>query len=230
LVNAITFEAREYRRTEVGAALGSYWLYRQLYVDPQTGDAVFDDVDKDGKLTQADRQLFGDPLPKFFGGITNNLSYKNFDLSIFFSYQYGNNIYNFNKYILEGGGTRDASRSLLKSQLDRWQKPGDITNTPRVTSVGNNYNIEQNSRYLEDGSFLRLKSVLLSYTLPASWVSKARLGKVSLYVLGTNLLLATKYTGADPESSGSAGQNLDGLDTATPPQPVGLVVGAKVTF
>ena len=230
LINPITFEAREYRRTEEGAPLGSYWLYKQLYVDPQTGNAVFDDVDKDGKLTQADRQLLGNVLPDFFGGLTNTFSYKGVSLNIFFTYQYGNELFNFNRYILEGGGTRDASRSILKSQLDRWQKPGDITNTPRVTSVGDNYNIEQNSRYLEDASFIRLKSVNLSYSLPSSLTSKVGLGKVTLYATGTNLLVFTKYSGPDPEASGSAIQNLDGLDTATPPQPIGLLFGAKINF
>jgi TonB-linked SusC/RagA family outer membrane protein len=230
LVAPITFEAREYRRTQEGAPLGSYWLYKQLYVDPQTGDAVFDDVNKDGQLTQEDRQLLGNLIPDFFGGLSNSFSYKNFELNINFTYQYGNELYNFNKYILEGGGTRDASRSILASQLNRWQKPGDITNTPRLTSVGPNYSIEQNSRYLEDASFLRLKTVTLSYNLPNSISSKAGLGKVNLYVMGTNLWLATKYSGADPESSGSAIQNLDGMDTATPPQPIGIQVGAKINF
>ncbi|MBC7887314.1 MAG: TonB-dependent receptor [Ferruginibacter sp.] len=230
LISPITFEAREYRRTEVGAALGSFWLYKQLNVDPQTGDAVFDDVNKDGKLTQADRQLMGSLFPDYFGGITNNLSYKGFNLNVLFTYQSGNKVFNFNKYILEGGGTRDASRSILASQLNRWQKPGDITNTPRVTSVGNNYNIEQNSRYLEDGSFIRLKSVTLNYTLPSSLTSKVGLTKVNLYILATNFWIATKYTGPDPESSGSAIQNLDGLDTATPPQPRGFQAGIRINF
>jgi TonB-linked SusC/RagA family outer membrane protein len=230
LISPITFEAREYRRTEEGHPLGSFWLYKQLYVDPQTGDAVFDDVDGDGKLTQADRQLLGNPVPIFFGGISNNFSYKGFDLNFFITYQYGNDVFNFNKYILEGGGTRDASRSILASQLDRWQQPGDITNTPRVTSVGNNYNIEQNSRYLEDASFVRLKSFTVGYTLPSDVIRKIKLSKVRIFAVGTNLILLTKYTGADPESSGSAGQNLDGLDTATPPQPIGIQLGATISF
>ncbi|ETZ23645.1 TonB-dependent receptor [Pedobacter sp. V48] len=232
LVSPITFEAREYRRTQEGAALGSFWLYKQLYVDPTTGDAIFQHADgtTGTTVTTADRQLMGNLIPDFFGGFSNNISYKGFDLNVLFTYQYGNKVFNFNKYILEGGGTRDASRSILKSQLNRWQKEGDITNTPRVTSVGNNYNIEQNSRYLEDGSFIRLKAASLGYTLPASVTSKARLGKVRLYVLGTNLWLKTKYSGADPESSGSAGQNLDGLDTATPPQPRGIQFGANISF
>jgi len=232
LVSPITFEAREYRRTQEGAPLGSFWLYKQLYVDPQTGDAVFQHADGTvgTTVTTADRQLLGDLIPKFFGGFTNNFTYKGFDLNVLFTYQYGNKVYNFNKYILEGGGTRDASRSILASQLDRWQKPGDITNTPRLTSVGNNYNIEQNSRYLEDGSYIRLKSLTFGYTLPAAVTKRVNLSKVRLYAVGTNLWIATKYSGADPESSGSAGQNLDGLDTATPPQPRGILFGANITF
>ncbi|WP_276088584.1 TonB-dependent receptor [Pedobacter sp. JY14-1] len=232
LVSPITFEAREYRRTEEGAPLGSFWLYKQLYVDPQTGDAVFQHADGTvgTTVTTADRMLLGNLIPDFFGGITNNFSYKGFDLNVFFSYQYGNKVYNFNKYILEGGGTRDASRSILASQLNRWQKPGDMTNTPRLTSVGNNYNIEQNSRYLEDGSFIRLKALTLGYTLPSTVSRSLGLNKVRVYAQGTNLWIATKYSGADPESSGSAGQNLDGLDTATPPQPRGIQFGASLNF
>ncbi|MES2827325.1 MAG: TonB-dependent receptor [Bacteroidota bacterium] len=232
LVSPITFEAREYRRTQEGAPLGSFWLYKQLYVDPQTGDAVFEHADgtTGTTVTTADRQLMGNLIPDFFGGLSNNFTYKGFDLNVLFTYQYGNKVFNFNKYILEGGGTRDASRSILASQLSRWQQPGDITNTPRVTSVGNNYNIEQNSRYLEDGSFIRLKTATIGYTLPTAITSKVKLNKVRLYALGTNLWIKTNYTGADPESSGSSGQNLDGLDTATPPQPRGIQFGANITF
>ena len=226
----ITFEAREYIRAEEGAALGSYWLYKQLYVNPETGDAVFEDVNKDNKIDAKDRLLLGNIYPKHYGGITNTFNYKNFDLSVFFSYQYGNSVFNFNKYIMEGGGTRDASRSILASQLERWTHAGQVTNTPRVTSVGNNYNIEQNSRYLEDGSFLRLKSVSFGYTLPASLTSKVKIEKLRVYFLGTNLWLLTKYTGPDPESSGSAIPNLQGLDTATPPQPIGIQFGTNITF
>jgi TonB-linked SusC/RagA family outer membrane protein len=230
LISPITFEAREYIRTQQGEPLGSYWLYKQLYVDPQTGNAVFDDVDKDGKLTSADRQLMGNLIPDFFGGLTNRISYKGFDLNLLLTYQYGNKIYNFNRFILEGGGTRDASRSILKSQLGRWQKPGDVTDIPRLTFFGNNYTIEQNSRFLEDGSFLRVKSLTLGYTLPAKITSKIGLEKVRLYAQGTNLWILTNYTGADPESSGSALQNRQGLDTATPPQPVGIQFGANLSF
>lgn len=230
LISPITFEAREYIRTQEGAPLGAFWLYKQLYVDPKTGDAIFDDVDKDGKLTAADRQLLGNITPDFFGGLTNRVSYKGFDVNVLLTFQYGNKVYNFNRFILEGGGTRDASRSMLKSQLQRWQKPGDITDVPRLTFFGNNYTIEQNSRFLEDASFLRVKSVSLGYTLPTYLTTKLAMEKVRLYAQGTNLWMLTNYTGADPESSGSALQNRQGLDTATPPQPVGIQFGATITF
>jgi TonB-linked SusC/RagA family outer membrane protein len=230
LISPITFEAREYIRTEEGAQLGSFWLYKQLYVDPETGNAVFDDVDKDGKLTAADRQLLGNLIPDYFGGITNRFTFKGFDLNVLLTYQYGNEVYNFNRFILEGGGTRDASRSILKSQLDRWQKPGDITDVPRLTFFGNNYTIEQNSRFLEDASFLRVKAVTFGYELPRKLTQRFKIDKLRLYAQGTNLWIFTKYTGADPESSGSALQNRQGLDTATPPQPVGGQFGINITF
>jgi TonB-linked SusC/RagA family outer membrane protein len=232
LTSPITFEAREYLRDQQGAPLESFWLYKQLYVDPQTGNAVFQHADgtTGTSVTSADRMLLGTLFPKFYGGITNSITYKDFDLNAFFSYQYGNSVFNFNKYILEGGGTRDASRSILESQMDRWTTPGQITNTPRVTSVGNNYNIEQNSRYLEDGSFIRLKSLTLGYTLPKRLSNKAKVDRLRVYVEGTNLWLLTKYTGPDPESSGSGLANLQGIDTATPPQPVGIQFGVNVTF
>jgi TonB-linked SusC/RagA family outer membrane protein len=232
LASPITFEAREYLRDVQGAPLESFWLYKQLYVDKQTGNAVFQHADgtTGTSVTSADRMLLGTLFPKFYGGITNTFTFRDFDLSGFFSYQYGNSVFNFNKYILEGGGTRDASRSILASQLDRWTTPGQITNTPRVTSVGNNYNIEQNSRYLEDGSFIRLKTLVLGYTLPKAFTNKLNIERLRVYVQGTNLLLFTHYTGPDPESSGSGVANLQGIDTATPPQPVGIQFGANVTF
>lgn len=231
LVTPLTFEAREYIRTEQGQELQSFWLYNQLYVDPQTGAAVIEDVNNDGRINAQDRQLMGTLLPKFFGGITNTFSYKNFDLGVFFSYQYGNKVFNFNRYILEGGGTRDGSRSMLASQYeDRWTTPGQNTDTPKVTSVGNNYNLEQNSRYLEDGSFIRLKSLTLGYTLPQRLTSRFKIDKMRVFVQGTNLWILTKYTGPDPESSGSSTPNQQGLDTATPPQPQGVQFGLNLQF
>ena len=150
---------RDWIRIQEGYSLYSFWLYRQLSVDPQTGNAIFEDLNKDGVINVADRQILGNASPDLYGGLTNNFSYKGFDLGILFAYQSGNKVFNLNRFFGEGGGTRDANRILFASQLNRWQKPGDITDVPRLTAFGNNYTLEQNDRFLEDGSFLKLRSI-----------------------------------------------------------------------
>jgi hypothetical protein len=205
---------------EEGHPMFSFWLYKQLYVDPQTGDAVFEDVNNDDVINVADRQILGDTWPDLFGGLTNTLRYKDFDLNVIMNFQTGNDVYNLNRFFLESGGTRDANRSLHTHQLQRWQKPGDITDVPRVTTIGNNYRLEQNSRFMEDGSFLRLRSLNLGYTLPSSIASKLHLRSARFYFQGTNLFLLKKYIDPDPEVNVAGNnQNVQGLDLGTPPQP-----------
>ena len=128
----IPFAGRDLIRLQQGKPLYSYWLYKQLYVDPKTGDAVFEDFNKDGKITADDRQIVGNTWPKFFGGFNNTFEYKNFDLGVFFTYSFGNEIWNHNRMLGETGGTLDANRVLLASQLDRWTTPGQVTDTPRL--------------------------------------------------------------------------------------------------
>jgi len=230
LATPFIYGSRDMIRNEEGYEMYSFWLYKQLYVDPQTGEAVFEDVNGDGQITVADRQIMGSANPDFFGGITNNFRYRNFDLNIFFSYQYGNKVVSFDRILNEGGGTKDGNRAIFAYNLNRWQQPGDVTDVPRVTSVGNNYGIEQSSRFLEDASFLRLKSVTLGYTFPEHVTSRLKLEGLRVYVLGTNLWLLTKYMGPDPESVHTSEQNARGIDVGTPPQPVSLQFGLNVTL
>jgi TonB-linked SusC/RagA family outer membrane protein len=211
---------RDWVRMQEGYPMFSFWLYKQLYVDPQTGDAVFEDVNNDDVINVADRQILGDTWPDLFGGITNTFRLRNFDLNVFINFQTGNDVFNLNRFFLESGGTRDANRSLHKNQLNRWQNPGDITDVPRVTTIGNNYRLEQNSRFLEDGSFLRLRSLNLGYTVPASITKKIHIASARLYFQGTNLFLLKKYIDPDPEVNVAGNnQNVQGLDLGTPPQP-----------
>ena len=207
----------------------SFWLYKQLYVDPKTGSAVFQG-ETNGTLPVSARQVMHNAMPKFFGGINNTFSWRGIDLSILFSYEYGNYTYNLNKFFGEGGGTRDANRVIFADQLNRWQKPGDITNVPRETAYGLNYTIDQNSRFLEDGSFIRLKALNIGYTLPARISSKAKLTTVRVYFAATNLWLLTKYTGPDPEANVTGIQTIQGLDLGTPPQPRTVQFGLNVTL
>ncbi|MCF2499104.1 TonB-dependent receptor [Dyadobacter sp. CY357] len=225
LENPLEYGSRSLILLQQGQPLYSFWVYKQLYVDPQTGNTVYEDVNKDGKITVADRQINGSIWPKFFGGLTNSITYKGFDINAFLAFQYGNKVYNHNKFFGEGGGARDAARIIFASNNDRWQKPGDITDVPRPDGVNVNNYRDGGSRWLEDGSFIRLRSLAIGYTIPVRGISSLR-----LYVTGSNLFTITKYTGLDPESSSSSAQNEQGIDLGTPPQPRSVLVGVNLTF
>lgn len=228
LATPLQYGSRNLILQQEGYPLYSFWLYKQLYVDPQTGKAVYEDVNKDGKITAADRQVVGNVWPKFFGGISNNFSYKGIDLGVFFSFQYGNDTYNHNAFFGGAGGARDAARVIFADNLNRWQKPGDITDVPRIDGINVNNYLDGGSRFLEDGSFLRLRSLTLGYTLPKQWIG--RIEGARLYVTASNLFLITNYSGPDPESSANSSQNQPGIDLGTPPQPRSVQVGLNVTL
>src|SRR5690606_3976452 len=165
-----------------------------------------------------------------FGGITNTVNFRGFDLNVFFSFEYGSKKVSFDRILMEGGGVKDANRSILAYNLRRWQKAGDITDVPRVTSVGNNYVIEQNSRFLEDASLHRLKNVTLGYRLPEHLTSSAKISSLRVYVSGSNLWLLAKYLGPDPESNHTSDQNGKRIDVGTPPQPQSVQIGVNLTL
>lgn len=228
LATPLKYGSRDLILQQQGTPLYSFWVYKQLYVDSQTGNAVYEDVNGDGVTTAADRQIYGSIWPDFFGGLTNNLKYRNFDLSFLFSFQYGNEVYNHNRFFGEGGGARDAARIILASNLARWQKPGDVTNVPRPDGVNVNNYLDGGSRWLEDGSFLRLRSLTLGYNVPQQILQRANIRSLRAFVAGTNLWLLTKYTGLDPESAANSDQNQQGIDLGTPPQPRSVQVGFNI--
>ena len=228
---------RDWVRLEEGKPMYSFWLYKQLYVDPETGNAVYDDVNDDKKITVTDRQIVGDAWPDVTGGLRNTFQVKNFDLSMFFYFSLGNDVFNMNRFFQEHGGMRGTNWGLLKSQMDRWQKPGDITDIPRASTLANADGSSNNgfasSRFLENGSFLRLRNVSLGYTLPKRLVAKAGIEKLRVYVNATNLFTITGYSGADPEGNTAADYThgtVQGLDFAIPPQPRQVVFGASLTL
>lgn len=230
LPTPLQYGSRNLILQQEGFPLYSFWLYKELYVDPQTGNSVYEDVNKDGQITTDDRQIIGSVWPKFFGGLTNQLSYKNFDLNVFFSYQYGNDTYNHNRFFGEGGGSRDAARVIFRHNMNRWTTPGQVTDVPKPEAVNVNNYRDGGSRWLEDGSFIRLRALTLGYTLPGSFIRKIGLETARVYVTGSNLLLITKYTGPDPESSANSSQNQPGIDLGTPPQPRSVQFGINITL
>ncbi|WP_325582436.1 TonB-dependent receptor [Dinghuibacter sp.] len=221
--------SRDWVVMQQGSPMYSFWLYKQLYVDPKTGASVFQG-ETNGTLPTSARQILGNAMPKFFGGFNNNFSYAGFDLGILFSYQYGNKVMNLNRFFGEGGGTRDANRVMFADQLNRWTHQGQVTDVPRETAYGLSYTTDQNSRFMEDGSFIRLKDLTVGYTLPASLTGKWKVGAIRLYFVGTNLWLHTKYTGPDPEANTTATQTIQGLDLGTPPQPRAVQFGINATI
>ncbi len=212
-----------------GYPLGTYWGLRYLGVDPATGNAIYEDYDNDGRITGDDGQVIGTAQPDIFGGLTNTFSYKTFELSIFFQYSLGNEMINFtNQSLLNSGESLDDNQ--VRQALDRWQNEGDITDVPRYEQ-GNTFNNRFSSRFVEDASYVRLKNLSLSYSLPKQIVDKLMMDNFKVFVAGTNLLTFTNYTGADPEVNSIDGSTVSqGLDFFTFPQVRTLSLGLNASF
>lgn len=220
--------SRDYIRLEEGYPLYSFYVHEQLGVDPQTGNIIWQ-TGEDGVFNVNRDRFISDKnaWPDFQGGLSNTLRYKDFDLTAFFQFSYGNYVFNYNRYFFEHGGERTTGYSA--QQLDRWQQPGDVTDIPRMASV--NYNINYRpSRHIEDASYLRLKNVSLGYTLPKPFVAKLGLQQLRFYVSGQNILTFTNYSGLDPEVSVSPSETVNGVDQGVMPQPRVWMGGLNVTF
>ncbi|AUD05502.1 SusC/RagA family TonB-linked outer membrane protein [Spirosoma pollinicola] len=212
-----------------GQPLGTFWGLKFLGVDPATGDAIYDDKNGDGRITPADGQVIGNAQPKLYGGLTNKVSWKGIDLSTLLQFSYGNSILNFSNQTLLNSGA-DIQNNQVRQALKRWRKEGDITSVPRYV-YQNTYNNYTSSRFVEDGSYLRLKNVSLGYNFPKKWINKYKVANARLYVSATNILTWTRYSGADPEVSTLDGSTTSqGIDFFTFPQVKTVVVGATLSF
>lgn len=227
-------------RVEEGYNVGVFFTPEFAGVDPNNGDALFykNKKGEDGKLdrsttnkySEAERVVVGDPNPDLIFGFTNNFSYKGFDLSVFFNGVRGNqnNIYGMGRYssasmLYEDNNTAD--------QLRRWQKVGDVTDIPQVRLYSTNGS-QASSRYIVDGSYVRLRSVTFGYSIAGSMLRKYKIEKLRVYVSGQNLLTFTKYPYWDPEvNADSFDSNIaKGNDFYTPPQPRTLLAGINISF
>jgi hypothetical protein len=210
-------------RVEVGQPIGIFYGLNCLGVDPTTGNLVYEDVNRDGIITSADRIKTGDPNPDFTAGFTNLFSYKNFELSIFLQAVYGNEIFNGTLIYLESGTGEDNQTARMNN---RWKKPGDITQFPKT---GDSY---KSSRFIEDGSFLRVKNITLSYNFKKDWVKKIGMKSAKVYGTIQNLYTFTNYTGMDPEVNyyGGSSNIIIGTDFFTYPQSRTILVGLSFVF
>lgn len=224
------------QRAEEGHPVGVFYLQEWAGVDSDTGLPQWYVVDDNGNRSitnnyaQATRQYVGSAQPDFFGGFTNNFSYAGFDLSVFFQYVYGNQIYwQDGTFLLNPHSNFNKSTAIL----DRWQQPGDVTDVPRFRNDAGDpiASTQASTRFLQDGSYLRLKDVTLTYHLPSEIVNRIGLQRANIYVKGTNLLTFTSYDGLDPELAGHGATTLgQGVSFFTPPQARTLLAGVRFAF
>ncbi|WP_127126914.1 SusC/RagA family TonB-linked outer membrane protein [Pseudoflavitalea rhizosphaerae] len=160
------------------------------------GDVKFRDLNNDGKIDDDDRTFIGNPNPSFIFAMNNNFAYKGFDLSIFLQGIAGNDIYNANRIWQEGMA---VAQNQTTAVLDRWRGEGTSNSMPRAVFNDPNKNTRVSDRFVEDGSYLRIKNITLGYTLPRSLVQRAKMSSLRVYVSCQNLVTFTKYTGFDPE-------------------------------
>ncbi len=227
-------------RAVEGQPLGTFFTVEYAGVDPANGDALFykNTKNPDGSLdrtttktySQAQRVVIGSPLPKWVAGVTNTFSYKGFELSVFLNGVFGNklNFYGVGRFSSANGRFED---NQTVNQLAAWTPQNTNTNVPQARLFFNN-GAQASSRFIEDGSFVRLRNVTFAYNLPKSLISKVKLSNVRLYVTGQNLLTFTKYSGWDPEvNADDVVSNIAlGYDFYTTPQAKTFMGGLNISF
>lgn len=211
---------------KVGESVGAFYMYETDGVDPATGLQKYRDLNGDKLITQdADRKIVGSSQPKFLAGITNTFRYKNLDLSVFLNASYGNKIFNWTRANLELGTGYTGAVSTL---LNRWTPTNTVTDVHKAIE---NPAVTISDRFVEDGSFIRLKNVAIGYNLSKRVISRAGFNAVRIYVSGSNLATWTDYTGYDPEVN-TNGQNSisSGMDRGAYPSASTILAGISLTL
>jgi TonB-linked SusC/RagA family outer membrane protein len=210
-------------RYEKGVSLGNFYGYVVDQVNPTTGILEYKDLNGDGIITPQDRTIIGNAIPDYTFGLTNTFSYKGISLDVLFTGTQGNDIFNASRIDLEG---MIDSKNQSAAVLNRWQQEGDITNIPRANDPTSTF---VSDRWVEDGSYVRLKSITIAYNFKSKFL---RLDSLKFYATGQNLVTWTKYSGFDPEvnSSSSNSGTAQGIDYGTYPQVRTFIFGLKAGF
>ncbi len=203
-----------------------YYGNDKSFIKP--GDIKYADLNGDGYVNDMDRTVIGNPQPKHIGGFTNNFTYKNFDLSVFLQWVYGNKIYNANRLVLEGNGLGVTDLNQYATYVDRWTPENQ--NNKLFRTWGQGPMGFHSTRVVEDGSFLRLKTVSLGYRFLPKVINKLYLADLRLFVSGQNLLTWTNYSGFDPEVAVRNTVLTSGLDYSAYPQAKTFVFGINAKF
>lgn len=191
----------------------------------EPGDVKYKDQDGDGIITTNDRTVIGHALPKWYGGITNSFYFYGVDFSFMFQFNYGNDIYNATR--LFSTQSRSERKNFLAEVADRWSPTNASNKVPKYDGYIVN---DVYSRFVEDGSFLRLKNVTLGYTVPQKWTRKFHVSKLRVYASGQNLLCFDNYSGYDPEVNSKNSPMTPGLDWGAYPKSRIYTVGLELQF
>ena len=192
----------------------------------------FKDVNGDGKINASDRTIIGNPHPDFTYGLNVNLGYKNWDLTVFAQGVQGNELFNYLKYWTDFNTFQgNRSRDML---YNSWKKQGDVAQLPRL-NANDTFSQQISTYFVEDGSYMRIKNIQLTYTVPTTVLKKIKLSSMQIYVQGQNLLTLTKYKGLDPDinirNSGADNQDIHmGIDEGAFPVAKSYNVGLRVGF
>jgi TonB-dependent starch-binding outer membrane protein SusC len=232
-----------YSIQQKGQPLGSFYGYKTQGIfqsdaevaaapfqttDTHAGDIRFVDTNGDGKIDDNDRTIIGNPNPKLVAGITNTLTYKGLELSFLFYTSVGNDIYNENLRTIEG--MSDPVNQTTRV-LNHWTPTNTNTDIPRPYRGDRPGNNRFSDRFLEDGSYVRLKNLTVAYNLPISWISRAKMSALRIYATGQNLITWTDYTGYDPEVNADPLSTTGfGRDFGVYPQARTYTLGLNATF
>lgn len=220
-------------QARVGQAVGSVQVYNSLGVDPQTGDMIYEDRNKDGKWDAKDYIYVPIALPKFTGGTTLSAGYKGVSVEALFSYVVGTKIYDYyeqslRNYDLDWFGVMPNKFDIVNK---RWRKPGDVTDVPRAVAGPHgagksaDWNYRPSTQFIYDASYLRLRNLTVAYMLPKKLLDKATISRCKVYVAAQNLFTMTKYIGFDPEAASNSG-----IVSSNLPNPRSMVLGVDLSF
>ncbi|MHA4895745.1 SusC/RagA family TonB-linked outer membrane protein [Pedobacter sp. PWIIR3] len=262
---------QQFSQTNIGQPVGEFYGYQSLGIfqnqaeidalnakapdgsyqgnaaqPTQPGDRKFKDINGDGQITADDRTSLGSPIPKFYGGVNFDLTYKGFDFNAFFYGSYGNKIFNYQARNLESFQA-PGFVGIQNVSVDYYNNHWSPTNpSNRYARVNYNDDVSANnvasSVYVENGSYLRLRNITLGYTVPAELAKKLTLNRVRIYIAAQNLFTITKYTGLDPEigqptgtdpnnnNSSASNPTASGIDVGTYPSSRFYTLGFNFTF